>query len=38
MKFFDTYEKADLFKKEEKKLYVTYRVIFMQIFEDSDEK
>jgi hypothetical protein len=37
-KFFDTYEKADLFKKEEKKLYVTYRAISMQIFKDSDEK
>ncbi len=37
-KFFDTYEKADLFKEEEKKFYVTYRAIFMQIFEDSDEK
>jgi hypothetical protein len=37
-KFFDTYEKIALFKKEEKKLYVTYRAIFMQIFEDSDEK
>jgi hypothetical protein len=37
-KFFDTYEKIDLFKKEEKKLYVTYRALFMQIFEDSDEK
>jgi hypothetical protein len=37
-KFFDTYEKVDLFKKEKKKLYVTYRAIFMQIFENSDEK
>jgi hypothetical protein len=37
-KFFDTYEKADFFKEQEKKLYVTYRAIFMQIFEDSDEK
>ncbi len=37
-KFFDTYEKIDLLKKEEKKLYVTYRAIFMQIFENSDEK
>jgi hypothetical protein len=37
-KFFDTYEKVDLFKKEEKKLYVKYRTIFMQIFENSDEK
>jgi hypothetical protein len=37
-KFFDTYEKVDLLKKEEKKFYVTYRAIFMQIFEDSDEK
>ncbi len=37
-KFFDTYEKVDLFKKEERKFYVTYRAIFMQIFENSDEK
>jgi hypothetical protein len=37
-KFFDTYEKIDLYKKEEKKLYVTYHAIFMQIFENSDEK
>jgi hypothetical protein len=37
-KFFDTYKKTDLLKKEEKKFYVTYRAIFMQIFEDSDEK
>jgi hypothetical protein len=37
-KFFDTYEKIDLFKKEEKKFYVTYRAIFMQIFENNDEK
>ncbi len=37
-KFFDTYEKFNLLKKEEKKFYVTYRAIFMQIFEDSDEK
>jgi hypothetical protein len=37
-KFFDTYEKIDLFKKEERKFYVTYRAIFMQIFENSDEK
>jgi hypothetical protein len=32
------YEKVDLLKEEEKKLYVTYRAIFMQIFENSDEK
>jgi hypothetical protein len=37
-KFFDTYEKIDFFKEEEKKLYVTYRAIFMQIFENNDEK
>jgi hypothetical protein len=37
-KFFDTYEKVDLFKKEERKFYVTYRAIFMQIFENNDEK
>jgi hypothetical protein len=37
-KFFDTYEKIDFLKKEEKKFYVTYRAIFMQIFENSDEK
>jgi archaellum component FlaF (FlaF/FlaG flagellin family) len=38
IKFFDTYEKVDFFKEEEKKFYVTYRAIFMQIFEDSDEE
>ncbi len=37
-KFFDTYKKIDLFKKEEKIFYVTYRAIFMQIFKDNDEK
>jgi hypothetical protein len=37
-KFFDTYEKIDLLKKEKRKFYVTYRAIFMQIFENSDEK
>jgi hypothetical protein len=37
-KFFDTYEVVDLFKKEEKKFYVTYRAISLQIFENSDEK
>jgi hypothetical protein len=37
-KFFDTYEKVDFFKEEERKFYVTYRAIFMQIFENSDEK
>jgi hypothetical protein len=37
-KFFDTYEKVDLFKEEEKKFYVTYRAIFMQIFENNDEE
>jgi hypothetical protein len=38
MKFFDTYKKINLFKKEEKNFYVTYCAIFMQIFENSDEK
>jgi hypothetical protein len=37
-KFFDTYKIVDLFKKEEKKLYVTYRAILLQIFENNDEK
>jgi hypothetical protein len=37
-KFFDTYEKIDLLKKEERKLYVTYHAIFMQIFKNNDEK
>jgi hypothetical protein len=37
-KFFDTYEAVDLFKEEERKLYVTYRAISLQIFENSDEK
>jgi hypothetical protein len=38
MKFFDTYEVVDLFKKEKRKFYVTYRAISLQIFENSDEK
>jgi hypothetical protein len=38
MKFFDTYKAIDLFKKEEKKSYITYRAISLQIFENSDEK
>jgi hypothetical protein len=37
-KFFDTYEKVDLLKEEERKFYVTYRAIFMQILENNDEK
>jgi hypothetical protein len=37
-KFFDTYEAIDFFKKEERKLYVTYRAISLQIFENNDEK
>jgi hypothetical protein len=37
-KFFNRYEKIDLFKEEERKFYVTYRAIFMQIFENNDEK
>jgi hypothetical protein len=37
-KFFDTYKAIDFFKEEEKKFYVTYRAIFMQIFENNDEK
>jgi hypothetical protein len=37
-KFFDTYEAIDLFKKEERKSYVTYHAISLQIFENSDEK
>jgi hypothetical protein len=37
-KFFDTYEIVDLFKKEKRKLYVTYRAISLQIFENSDKK
>jgi hypothetical protein len=37
-KFFDTYEAIDFFKKKEKKFYVTYRAISLQIFENSDEK
>jgi hypothetical protein len=36
-KFFDTYEATNLFKKEEKKSYVTYRAISLQIFENNDE-
>jgi hypothetical protein len=37
-KFFDTYEAVDFLKEEERKLYVTYRAISLQIFENSDEK
>ncbi len=37
-KFFDTYEAIDFFKKEERKSYVTYRAISLQIFENNDEK
>jgi hypothetical protein len=37
-KFFDTYETIDFLKEEERKLYVTYRAISLQIFENSDEK
>jgi hypothetical protein len=37
-KFFDTYKTSDLFKKEEKKSYLTYRAISLQIFENSDKK
>jgi hypothetical protein len=37
-KFFDMYKKINLFKEEERKLYVTYCAIFMQIFENNDEK
>jgi hypothetical protein len=37
-KFFDTYEVVDLFKKKERKFYVTYRAISLQIFENNDEK
>jgi hypothetical protein len=37
-KFFDTYKTVDLFKEEERKFYVTYRAISLQIFENNDEK
>jgi hypothetical protein len=37
-KFFDTYEAVDLLKKEERKSYVTYRAISLQIFENNNEK
>jgi hypothetical protein len=37
-KFFDTYKAVDFFKKEERKFYVTYRAISLQIFENNDEK
>jgi hypothetical protein len=36
-KFFDTYKTVNLFKKEEKKLHVTYHATSLQIFENSDE-
>jgi hypothetical protein len=37
-KFFDMYEAVDLLKEKERKFYVTYRTISLQIFENSDEK
>jgi hypothetical protein len=37
-KFFDTYKTIDFFKKKERKFYVTYRAISLQIFENNDEK
>jgi hypothetical protein len=37
-KFFDTYETVDCLKKKERKFYVTYRTISLQIFENNDEK
>jgi hypothetical protein len=37
-KFFDTYEAIDLFKKEERKSYVMYHAISLQIFKNNDEK
>jgi hypothetical protein len=37
-KFFDTYKTVNFLKEEERKLYITYRAIFMQIFKNSDEK
>jgi hypothetical protein len=37
-KFFDTFETINLFKKEERKFFVTYRVILLQIFENSEKK
>jgi hypothetical protein len=37
-KFFDTCEAIDLFKKKERKSYVTYRATSLQIFENNDEK
>ncbi len=37
-KFFDTYETVNLLKKEERKFYVTYRAISLQIFENSNEE
>ncbi len=30
--------KKSIFLKKKKKFYVTYRAIFMQIFENNDEK
>ncbi len=37
-KFFDTYKTIDFFKKEKRKLYITYHAIWLQIFENNDEK
>jgi hypothetical protein len=36
--FFDTYKAVNFFKKKERKFYVTYRAISLQIFENSDDK
>jgi hypothetical protein len=37
-KFFDTYKIIEFFKEKEKKFYVTYRAISLQIFENNNEK
>jgi hypothetical protein len=37
-KFFDTYEAIYFLKEEERKFYVTYRAISLQIFKNNDEK
>jgi hypothetical protein len=37
-KFFDTYDVVDLLKNKQRKSYITYRAISLQIFENNDEK
>ncbi len=38
MKFVDTFKTINFLKEEERKFYVTYRAISMQILKNNDEK